>query len=246
MACVRCESEPPRTVCHLCLEPSGGFKHDPAMDAVVSAATVECSNSSCRSLVVYHKARDHEIACPFAACACPEPDCNFALPPAELVIHLAEVHSIEVHKLPPYDTTKVFHDVPVPHEGSPCRRLIAQGEDGAVFVLIICAKGQTPIVSIVCVRAKACVWPLYMVSMWADRQSTSSADRPSRTESVTVLLEASSSTVPGKVALEDLSSYLLVPPGYRSFHVFGEETVTLHLSIRIRKENDPHKGTIAD
>ena len=161
-----------------------------------------------------------------------------------VVIHLAEVHSIEVHKLPPYDTTKVFHDVPVPHEGSPCRRLIAQGEDGAVFVLIICAKGQTPIVSIVCVRAKACVWPLYMVSMWADGQSKSSARR---TESVTVLLEASSSTAPGKVALEGLSSYLSVPPGYRSFHVFGEETVTLRdLSIRIRKENDRHKGTIAD
>ena len=82
-----------------------------------------------------------------------------------------------------------------------------------MFVLTICAQGRTAIVSIVCVRAEACVWPLYMVSMWADRPSTSSEDRTSRTESVTVLLEASSSTVLGKVALEDLSSYLSVPPG---------------------------------
>ena len=151
-----------------------------------------------------------------------------------------------MHKFPPYDTTKVFDAVPVPEQRSPCRRLIAQGEDGALFVRTICAQGRTAIVSIVCVRAKACVWPLYMVSMWAERQSPSSADRPSRTESVTVFLEASSSTVPGKVALEDLSSYLSVPPRYHRFNMFGGETVTLRLSIRIRKENDPHKGTIAD
>ena len=145
MACVRCESEPPRTVCHLCLEPSGGFKHDPAMDAVVSAATVECSNSSCSSFVVYHKARDHEIACPFTSCACPEPDCNFALPLAELVIHLAEVHSIEVHKLPPYDTTKVFDAVPVLEQRSPsspwvmrCRHgLLCSGTGTAGNTLVV-------------------------------------------------------------------------------------------------------------
>lgn len=229
------------TVCHLCLEPRVGFKHDLAMGAVISA-TVESSHSSCKSLVVYYKPHNHEITCPHAPCACLEHGCGFAVPSAELVVHLAEVHSIKVHKLPPYATTKVFHDGPMVVQGRPCRRLIAQGEDGTIFVLTICAQVPTTIVSIVCVRANAIVWPEYMVSMWAERPSTPSADRMSRTDTVTVLLEASRSVVSGDVVLDNISSYLSVPPAYLS----GERFKTLCFSIRIHKENDPCKGTISE
>ena len=140
MACGRCLSELPGNRCHRCVEPRGGFKHDPAMDAVISAVTVECPHSSCGSLVAYHQVHDHKIACPHAPCACMEPGCDFAAPPTALVAHFAAAHSIQVHRLPPYNTTKVFQ-VPVP--GLPCLRIIAEGEDSAVFVLIIGVLGST-------------------------------------------------------------------------------------------------------
>ncbi|KAK1609449.1 hypothetical protein QYE76_033122 [Lolium multiflorum] len=76
LACGRCLSELPGNRCHRCVEPRGGFEHDPAMDAVVSAATVECPHSSCGSLVAYHQVHDHKIACPHAPCACTEPGCD--------------------------------------------------------------------------------------------------------------------------------------------------------------------------
>src|SRR5215218_8414165 len=61
LACGRCLSELPGNRCHRCVEPRGGFEHDPAMDAVVSAATVECPHSSCGSLVAYHQVHDQRL-----------------------------------------------------------------------------------------------------------------------------------------------------------------------------------------
>ncbi|KAK1600871.1 hypothetical protein QYE76_018063 [Lolium multiflorum] len=197
LACGRCLSELPGNRCHRCVEPRG-FEHDPAMDAVVSAATVECPHSSCGSLVAYHQ------------------------------------HSIQVHKLPPYNTTKVF-EVLVP--GSPCLRIIAEGEDGAVFVLIIGVLGSTSttIVSTVCVRAAACVWPLYTAKMWANGPASCSlAHSRSRADTVNVSLEASSCALPGDVAFDELTSFLSVPP----LQVLGGPSKLLRFYIRIEKENN--------
>lgn len=237
MACGRCLSELPGNRCHRCVEPRGGFEQDPAMDAVVSAATVECPHSSCGSLVAYHQVHDHKIACPHAPCACTEPGCDFAAPPTALVAHFAAAHSIQVHKLPPYNTTKVF-EVLVPVPGSPCLRIIAEGEDGAVFVLIIGVLGSTSttIVSTVCVRAAACVWPLYTAKMWANGPASCSlAHSRSRADTVNVSLEASSCALPGDVAFDELTSFLSVPPLYQ---VLGGPSKLLRFYIRIEKENN--------
>nr|XP_051208673.1 uncharacterized protein LOC127325881 [Lolium perenne] len=105
-------------------------------------------------------------------------------------------HSIQVHKLPPYNTTKVFQVlVLVPVLGSPCMRIIAEGEDGAVFILIIgvLSSTSTTIVSTVCVRAASCVWPLYTAKMWENGPASCSlVHARSRADIVNVSLEASS------------------------------------------------------
>lgn len=94
--------------------------------------------------------------------------------------------------------------------GSLCLQLIAEGEDGVVFVLIIGALGSTTIVSTMCVRVAVCVWPLYTVRMWANGPAMSSlVNGRSRTDTVNVLLEASSYALLGDVAFDELTSFLM-------------------------------------
>ena len=59
------------------------------------AACSRCPNDLCWKLVAYHEVHDHKISCPHRPCTCTEPGCEFTAPPAALLVHLREAHSLE-------------------------------------------------------------------------------------------------------------------------------------------------------
>lgn len=223
LACGGCVAELPGNQCQKC-EIGGGFDHEPTMDAVVSAAKVECPHDGCGRFVAYYEAGDHKNACPHSPCLCTEPGCTFAAPPVLLVAHLAAAHSMPVHRVPYCRPNRI--QVPVP---DPARRVLA-GDDGGVFLLTVGALGAATVVSAVCVRAEACVLPRYTVKMWANGPPPPGANR--KTDTVLVDVEAPSSATPGAVALEDLTSFLTVPPRYLAGAGASKE---LSLHVRIEK-----------
>uniref|UniRef100_A0ACD5TST6 Uncharacterized protein n=1 Tax=Avena sativa TaxID=4498 RepID=A0ACD5TST6_AVESA len=196
------------------------------MDAVVSAARVECPHDGCGRFVPYYEAGDHKTACPHAPCSCPELGCTFAAPPSALVAHLAAAHAMPVHRVPYGRPNRIQVAVP-----DPPRRLLA-GDDGGVFLLTVGALGPATVVSVVCVRASSCALPRYTVKMWANGPpSTASASAANRkTDTVLADVEAMGTATPGAVALEDLTSYLVVPPCYL-VGAAGCKELLLHIRI---------------
>ena len=203
-----------------------GFDNDPAMHGAaldVTAALeaiaynllgttkMTCAHNSCGMVVGYHHINNHQIACPHGPCTCTEPGCEFAAPPSELVLHLAEAHSIAVQRLPYGESKEV--SVPLPLPGSPCSRAFVEGEDGSLFVLTIGALGPANVVSSVCVRSAACAWPVYTVKIWAHGPQTSSKAN-CRSDVVMMEAEVSSSASPSAVGFEELTSFLAVPGRY--------------------------------
>ncbi|CAM0878961.1 unnamed protein product [Alopecurus aequalis] len=223
LACGGCVAELPGSQCQRC-EGGGAFDPEPTMDAVVSAARVQCPHEGCERFVAYYEIVDHKSACPHTPCSCTEPGCGFAAKPAALVGHLFATHSMPVHRIPHGKP----HRIQVPVPGRARRLLVVSGDDGGVFLLTFCALGVTTIVSAVCVRADACVSPRYTIKMWANGPPTAR----SRTDTVLADVEATSSATPGAVALEDLTSFLTVPPRY----LVGEgASKELSLHVRVEK-----------
>ncbi|CAM0878960.1 unnamed protein product [Alopecurus aequalis] len=225
LACSGCVAELPGSQCQRC-EGGGGFDPEPTMDAVVSAARVRCLHDGCERYVAYYDAADHKSACPHAPCLCTEPGCGFTATPAALVAHLLAAHSMPVHRIPYGKANRI--QVPVP---GPARRLlVGAGDDGGVFLLTVCALGVTTVVSAVCVRADACVAPRYMIKLWANGPPSPGASR--RVDTMLADVLATSSATPGAVALEDLTSFLTVPPRY----LVGEgASKELPLHVRVEK-----------
>ena len=175
---------------------------------------ITCPHDGCGCLFHYDDEFHHQIGCPRASCACTEPGCHFAASPVGLVIHLQSAHSIPLLEFR-YGVPNFFL-LPVPLPGSPRRLHFAYGADGSVFVLIIGQLGPVAAVSFLCVRSAAWLWPEYTVTMWVkgrhSLEGSSQADY-SR-DSVKAVIEAKSSTSPGTVELEEMTSFLPVPPRY--------------------------------
>ena len=84
-----------------------------------------CSHPGCFRRYSYHELPLHELACPHGACSCTEPGCNYTGPPAELVVHLADGHLIEVIRIS-YGQAQLLQEQ-VPFTDSARRLLIFQG-----------------------------------------------------------------------------------------------------------------------
>ena len=197
---------------------------------IAGTAQVMCSHDGCGVVVSYHESLSHQIACPHGRCNCTEQGCDFAAPPSALLVHLAAAHSIQVHRLQ-YGKSIEFR-VTMTHPGSPCRRLVVEGDDGSVFVLYIDALGPAIVLSLVCVRSATSVWPLYRVKIWAHGPPPSSkAD--CRRDVVKMSADASGSASPGAVVFEELTSFLGVPGPYL---VGAGSSKQLRLYIRICKQ----------
>ncbi|CAM0949011.1 unnamed protein product [Alopecurus aequalis] len=199
-----------------------------AMDDVVSAARVQCPHDGCETYVAYHGVQDHQSACPHAPCWCTEAGCGFVgLAPA-LVAHLAAAHAVPVNMVPYCKAQHIQVTVPEPSS----RLLVGAGDEGGAFLLSSHSLGAATVITAVCIRAEACPWPRYTVKMWANgpRKAAPAANR--KTDNMMTEFEATSSTTPGAVSLEDLTSYLMVPPGYL---VGAGPSKELSLNIRIER-----------
>ena len=188
-----------------------------------------CSHDGCGVVVSYHESISHQNACPHGRCTCTEPGCDFAAPPSALVVHLAEAHSIQVHMIE-YGMSREFR-VTMTRPGSPFRRIVIQGEDGSVFVLNISVHGSATVVSLVRVSVRTSDWP-YRVKMWA-RGPPPSSKADCKRDVVRVAADASSSVLPGAIAFEELTSFLVVPGPYL---VGAGSSKQLRLYIRICKQ----------
>jgi E3 ubiquitin-protein ligase SIAH1 len=197
---------------------------------IAGTAQVMCSHDGCGVNVSYHESLRHQIACPHDRCNCTEQGCDFAAPPSALLVHLAEAHSIQVHRLE-YGKSIEFR-VTMTHPCSPCRLLVVEGDDGSVFVLYIDALGPAIVLSLVCVSSATSVWPLYRVKIWAHGPPPSSKS-DCRRDVVKMSADASGSASPGAVVFEELTSFLVVPGPYL---VGAGSSKELRFYIRICKQ----------
>uniref|UniRef100_A0ACD5TRT9 Uncharacterized protein n=1 Tax=Avena sativa TaxID=4498 RepID=A0ACD5TRT9_AVESA len=202
LACGRCLTERPGEQCQMC-EHRGGFSPCPIMDNIVSLAMVECSHDGCKSSLPYHELDDHENTCPHAPCYCMEPGCGFVGSPQVLLVHLTALHSVPVHMV---NYGKV-HRLRVSEP-----RFLLHGEgDDSVFLLAVGLLGAAIVVSAVCIRAGVSSQPRYAVKLWANGPPLPS----SAAGKIEWELEAvTSSTRPGEVVVEELPSFMMVPPAY--------------------------------
>ncbi|XP_039852098.1 putative E3 ubiquitin-protein ligase SINA-like 6 [Panicum virgatum] len=107
------------------------------VDVYVRGARLACPNAEfgCESCCVYYQARDHERACQWAPCYCPEPGCNASDSPARLAAHFAATHAWPVTDV---SYAKV-HRIALPR-GSALHLLVSR-EDSQVFVVSSSALG---------------------------------------------------------------------------------------------------------
>jgi hypothetical protein len=91
-------------------------------------------------------------------------------------------------------------------------RFLLHGEgDDSAFLLTVGVLGTAMVVSAVCIRAGAAPLPRYAVKLWVNGPPPpSSAAGKIKWELETVM----SSTRPGEVVVEELPSFLTVPPAY--------------------------------
>ncbi|KAG2595974.1 hypothetical protein PVAP13_5KG121500 [Panicum virgatum] len=129
----------------------GGGATYAAADASVLDAKLPCpfQEHGCASCVAYDHASDHERACPWAPCHCPDPGCGAFPSPARLLDHFRADH-------PSWPVTDVSygepHRIPVPRPPQGLHVLVGEG-DRCVFLVSSSARLLATCVSVVCARA---------------------------------------------------------------------------------------------
>ena len=226
LACSTCLGEHPGIQCQKC-EHGGTFDiHNMMMDTIVLSAKIKCSYDGCQSYVSYHELDDHQNTCPCAPCFCTEPGCGFVGLPLALLSHLTTLHSWPVHSIEYGKELRL--QVPV----SDPRHLLLGEEDDCVFLLVLAAVGQSTAtaVSVVCLRA--CPDPQQMPYMLNILAYLPPVVAGRRAHMLLLDMEVESSSRPGDVAVEELPSYLTVPPTYL---VGAGASREVSLDIRIDK-----------
>ncbi|CAO2180708.1 unnamed protein product [Urochloa humidicola] len=127
------------------------------VDAFVRDAKVRCAfaEHGCRSYVAYYQAADHERACPWAPCHCPDADCDFFTSPARLLDHFRAVHpTLPVTFVEYGRATKLTLPAPAPApQEQGLHVLVGKDDDRRVFLVSASALGPVTAVSVACVRA---------------------------------------------------------------------------------------------
>jgi E3 ubiquitin-protein ligase SIAH1 len=195
------------------------------MDTIVLSAKVKCTHDGCQSYVSYHDLDDHQSMCPCAPCFCTEPGCGFVSLPLTLLSHLTTQHSWPIHNIEYGKELRL--QVPV----SEPRHLLLGEEDDGVFLLVMGAVGQSTATAVSLVRIGACpvLQPRYMLNILAYLPP---AVASRRAHMLLLDMDVESSTRPGEVVVEELPSYLTVPPTYL---VGAGASKEVSLDIRIDK-----------
>uniref|UniRef100_A0ACD5VDU0 Uncharacterized protein n=1 Tax=Avena sativa TaxID=4498 RepID=A0ACD5VDU0_AVESA len=225
LACRNCIAELPGIQCQKCEHGCAFDIHNMMMDTIILSAKVKCSHDGCQSYVSYHEFDNHQSTCPCAPCFCTEPSCGFVGLPLALLSHLRTLHSWPVHSVEYGKELQL--QVPV----SERRHLLVGEQDDCVFLLVMGAVGQSTATAVSVVRLGACsaLQPQYMLNILAYLPP---AVASRRAHMLLLDMDVESSTRPGEVAVEELSSYLTVPPMYL---VGAGASKEVALNIRIDK-----------
>ena len=214
MGCRRCVGELPENGCKKCEEAATDAVVSAALGAVVSASMVQCPNVGCGTLVASNEPHVHYIGCQYGPCACSEAriGCAFTGSPLELLVHFSADHSFRVYRFKYGMPAWYLLRVPVKPPGY---ILTGYGdEDGAVFGLTVGTHGPATVVSCVCIRSAACLWPRYTVQLMSIGPPAPAGTTDFSTDIMSVVIEPTSTATPGAVALHQLTSFLAVPPRY--------------------------------
>ena len=88
-----------------------------------------------------------------------------------------------------------------------------------MFTLYIDARDTDIAVSVVCVRSAVCICPRYRVKVWANDPAMPgppNLDGENLLDKVEMVFVPTSSPTPGTVSLEEVTSFLSVPPWFLS------------------------------
>jgi len=184
----------------------------PDVDVYVRSARLPCANAefSCESFPVYYQAADHERACHWAPCRCPDPACDASTSPARLLAHFADHHSWPVTGV----SYAKPHRIALPRPPQGLHFLVAKKDHGRVFLVSTSALGAASAVaaSLVCVRANgddaAGAVPRFRCTLWVEDARSGGGDVARVTFKV-----ASSNLSGGYVAAAEQGMFLAVPPG---------------------------------
>ncbi|XP_066382661.1 putative E3 ubiquitin-protein ligase SINA-like 6 [Miscanthus floridulus] len=205
------------------------------VDAFVREAKQPCAYEEfgCKSSVVYFEAADHQRACQWAPCSCPDPGCGFFSSPVRLADHFAGAHSWPVTEVSYGKPLRVA--LPLPQVWH-----VLVGEEGRrVFLVSACTLGAAAAVSLVCVRANgdgAEGAPQFRCKLWAEAASSK--------ESVAMMMpmvRSCSMSGAGAFSAADQAMFLAMPPEILD-DVSGEAPV---LMVRIDRAGAAAKSTTA-
>ncbi|CAM0878972.1 unnamed protein product [Alopecurus aequalis] len=106
--CLSCREKIPGKRCPLCSVKTS-LRRSFGIASVIKSIAAHCSNAKygCREGLAYYQKEQHEQECPYAPCFCPESDCNFAGPTAQLLDHLTTQHKLPSTVLPDSGTVSL-------------------------------------------------------------------------------------------------------------------------------------------
>ncbi|CAL4951179.1 unnamed protein product [Urochloa decumbens] len=168
----------------------------PDADAFVRDAKVPCAfaEHGCASYIAYYQAADHERACPWSPCHCPDPGCDAFTSPARLLEHL----------LPRGAPVLARH-----HRGAQgLHLLVGKDNDRRVFLVSASALGPAMAVSVACVRANgdaAAGVPQFDCKLWVEHPRDSG-------NLALLAFPVPSSDLSGGFSAAERGRFLAVPP----------------------------------
>ncbi|XP_066316188.1 putative E3 ubiquitin-protein ligase SINA-like 6 [Miscanthus floridulus] len=205
------------------------------VDAFVRDAKQPCvyEEFGCKSSVVYFEAADHQRACQWAACSCPDPGCGFFSSPARLADHFAGAHSWPVMEVSYGKPLRVA--LPPPQGWH-----VLVGEEGRrLFLVSACTLGAAAAVSLVCVRANGDAVegaPQFKCKLWAGAASS----KDSVAMMMSMVRSSSISGAGGVFSAADQGMFLAMPPEILDDASVGEAPV---LMVRIDRTGAAAKST---
>ncbi|KAG2587265.1 E3 ubiquitin-protein ligase SINA-like 5 [Panicum virgatum] len=187
---------------------AAAFAPSPDVDVYMRGARLACPNAEfgCESCSVYYQAGEHERACQWAPCRCPDLGCDASDSPARLAAHFAACHAWPITDV---SYAKV-HRIALPRERA--LHFLVSKEDSQVFLVSSSALGagaaSAVVASLACVRANgdaAAGAPLFRCTLWV--QDARGAGNVSR-----VTFAVPSSDLSGGFVAAEQSMFLAVPP----------------------------------
>ncbi|XP_040376737.1 putative E3 ubiquitin-protein ligase SINA-like 6 [Oryza brachyantha] len=204
----------------LCGRAAAVYTHCAELDAIVGTARVQCGYAQygCDSHVVYAAVADHQRACPYAPCSCPDPGCDFSSSPAALLCHFAADHHWPVIEISYGKPCKLA--VPPPR----CPHVLVGDDDRALFLVSPCAVGAVTAVRVVCVAANGDASAQFRCKLWVEVSAN-------KENMVMMTSMVRSSNLSGGFPAADQGMFLVVPPELLQ-EASGETPI---VSIRIDK-----------